>query len=170
MMLTYSSPTAAQHSVFFTVRLSDDSADLLVRHIEILRLAVRLCQFRYPFTIDDAVVLPNRIHMIWSLPRGDHDYANRWKVIKSTFAQALPAQAGPDGPVAPPVNIWQRRFWERPILTWQALEECREMIRLAPVQAGLVDDPADWPYSRDARLTTGVRRSADAPVLRLVKG
>ena len=170
MMLKYLTPTPTHHSVFFTVRLRDEDADLLVRHIEILRLSVRLCQLRYPFMIDDAVTLPNRLHMIWSLPRDDEDYAKRWKVIKATFSQNLPVRAGPDGKVAPRVNIWQRRIWDRPILTVQAMEECREMIRMAPVQAGLVDDPAAWPYSRDARLIAPVRQTVKAPILRLVKG
>ncbi|MBU2358673.1 MAG: transposase [Alphaproteobacteria bacterium] len=177
MMLINPIPTPTRHSVFFTVRLRDDSADLLVRHIEILRLSVRLCQLRYPFTIDDAVILPNRVHMIWSLPRDDQEYAKRWKVIKATFVQNLPRQAGADAATAPRVNIWQRRFWDRPILSRQAMEECRDMIRMAPVQAGLVDDPAAWPYSRDARLLAQVRQTAKAPVLpakapvlRLVKG
>ncbi|SHF44726.1 putative transposase [Loktanella atrilutea] len=166
MMQTYPSPTPAPRSMFFTVRLRDEGADLLVRHVEILRLAVRLCQFRYPFAIDDAVILPNRLHMIWSLPPDDQDYTKRWKAIKATFAQHLPPDATHGGPQG---SIWQRRFWEQPIETREALKECREMIRMAPVQAGLVDDPSVWPYSRDARLTAQFRRPSGAPVLRLVK-
>jgi hypothetical protein len=52
---------------FFTVNLLDRHSDLLVRHVEVLRVAVRQVLLRTPFHIDAWVVLPDRPHS--SLPR-----------------------------------------------------------------------------------------------------
>ena len=150
---------------FFTVRLRGPDADLLTRHIDLLRLSVRLCQFRHPFVIGDAVVLPDRVHTIWTLPPRDHDAAVRWRVIKSTFAQHLPAEAT----VGRRGSIWQRGIWEHPVLTLAELAECRDLIRLAPVQAGLVNDPRDWPYSTVNRAARAGRGGSNVVPLRLVR-
>ena len=151
---------------FFTVRLQEPGTDLLIRHIELLRLSVRLCQFRHPFVIDDAVVLPDRIHTIWTLPPGDVDTAVRWRSIKATFAQHLP-----NAPALPTrrSSIWQRGQWEYPVETLADLVECRDMIRRAPVQAGLVDDPGEWPYSTVNRAIRRARRPSKVVPLRIVR-
>lgn len=150
---------------FFTVRLRDAGGDLLTRHIDLLRLSVRLCQFRHPFTIDDAVVLPDRLHTIWTLPRSDQDHAVRWQLIKTTFARHIPHTAAQ----GPGLGIWQRRVWEKPIETALDLIEGRALIRDAPVQAGLVKDFDDWPYSFAGRASrTG--RDAKGMHLRVING
>ena len=68
--------------------------------------------------IDSWVVLPDHLHCIWTLPEGDDDNSNRWRVIKQTFSKALPmierrsavrVARGERG-------IWQRRFWEHMIV------------------------------------------------------
>jgi putative transposase len=56
---------------FFTVNLLDRRSDLLTRHIERLRAAIRKTRARYPFHIDACVVLPDRMHCLWTLPEGD---------------------------------------------------------------------------------------------------
>ncbi|MFZ3584861.1 REP-associated tyrosine transposase [Loktanella sp. DJP18] len=145
---------------FFTVRLKDAGGDLLTRHIDLLRLSVRLCQFRHPFTIEDAVVLPDRLHTIWTLPRGDQDHAVRWQLIKTTFARHIPHAAAQ----GPGLALWQRRVWEQPIANAMDLLECRNLIRGAPVHAGLVTDPDDWPYSLASRAG---RPDRDAHVMHL---
>ena len=43
-----------------------------------------------PFHIDTWVVLPDHMHCVWTLPPGDDDYSNRWKVIKFRFVRELP--------------------------------------------------------------------------------
>ena len=45
-----------------------------VRHIHLLREAVRGVRQRYPFHIDAWVVLPDHLHCIWTFPAGDADY------------------------------------------------------------------------------------------------
>ena len=151
---------------FLTVRLRDADSDLLTRHIELLRLSVRLCQFRHPFVIDDAVVLPDRLHALWSLPQDDVDVASRMQLIKSTFARHLPAATHPH----PRDPIWQRAFWDFPVRTLADLAECRQMIRHAPVRAGLVTDPADWPYSTASRAGRASTRTEKVVPFRVIDG
>lgn len=47
-----------------------------------LRDAVRDVQQTLPFTIDAAVVLPDHLHFIWSLPPGDRNYSQRIGMMK----------------------------------------------------------------------------------------
>lgn len=75
---------------FFTVNLLERKQDLLVRHIDELREAVRITRRERPFHIDAWVVLPDHMHAVWTLPPGDDDSSNRWKSIKIRFVQRLP--------------------------------------------------------------------------------
>lgn len=47
---------------------------LLTDHIDKLRTAFRDTRRHHPFTIAAMVVLPDRPHLIWSLPEGDADF------------------------------------------------------------------------------------------------
>ena len=104
---------------FFTVNLLQRHPnDLLIRHIDVLRQAVKETRKRWPFHIDSWVVLPEHLHCIWTLPEGDDDNSKHWRVIKQTFSKALPmierrsavrVSRGERG-------IWQRRFWEHMIV------------------------------------------------------
>lgn len=63
---------------FFTVNLLERRGnDLLVRHIDALREAVRVTRAERPFEIVAWVVLPDHMHAIWSLPESDSDNATR---------------------------------------------------------------------------------------------
>lgn len=48
----------------FTVNLLKRGSDLLVRHIDALREAVRLTRQQRPFHIDAWVVLPDHLHCV----------------------------------------------------------------------------------------------------------
>ncbi len=134
---------------FFTVRLQDQHTDLLVSQIDLLRDATRLCRKRWPFEIDAAVVLPNKLHMIWTLPEGDRDYSKRWRMIKSTFSRHVPApdHISPSNFRRGGKGIWQRRFWEHLISDDDDYMLHMHLIRSAPIHAGLVRKPSDWPYA-----------------------
>src|SRR6266849_2435691 len=64
-------------SLFFTVTLADRSSDLLVRHVDRLRRVYASIQERYPFETIAICVLPDHLHVIWSLPAGDADFSLR---------------------------------------------------------------------------------------------
>lgn len=134
---------------FFTARTARRGSDVLLRRIETLRDVMRQTRTRHPFEIDEIVVLGDVIHTIWTLPEGDADYSKRWRMLKSLFSRACPASdVGQSVRLRPgEKGIWQRRFWEHTIRDADDLEAHRHMIFSAPVQAGLVSKPTDWPYA-----------------------
>ena len=146
--------------LFFTVRLQDRHSNLLVQQIERLRHATRKTLNAIPFQIDEIVVMPAAIHTIWTLPEDDVDFSKRWRMLKSEFSRGLPAVevGGPSDFKPYNKGIWQRRFWEYHLRDDEDLEAHRQMIHFAPVQAGLVKRPEEWPHSsihRAVRLGRG---------------
>lgn len=134
---------------FFTVTIADRRLDLLVRHIEQLRAALRLEKDRAPYVNLGLVVLPDHLHALWRLPRGDADYSERWRRIKAGFSRALPrAEAGSDGRAAKGERgIWQRRFWEHTVRDETDLQRHLDYIHYNPVKHELVRRVVDWPHS-----------------------
>lgn len=134
---------------FFTVAIAERHLDLLVRHIEHLKSALRKEVKRNPFTILGFVVLPDHLHAVWRLPKNDADYSNRWRRIKASFSRALPhgepvsnsrSEKGERG-------IWQRRFWEHTIRDEEDLRRHLDYVHYNPVKHGLVSRVVDWPHS-----------------------
>jgi putative transposase len=174
-MSRYIRPKVPGASVFFTVVLVDRGADTLVRHIEVLREAVRVTGAKRPFGIDAWVVLPDHMHCVWTLPEEDADYSGRMGEIKGQFTRAvrrsgpaptlLPTEvqksgvqnpygarggrdrvgAGPD--LRSEVPIWQKRFYEHHIRDARDFEAHVRYCWLNPVKHGFVERPEDWPYS-----------------------
>ena len=134
---------------FFTVRLQDRHSGLLVNRVDVLRAAVRLAQKQWPFVIEVAVVLPDHLHMIWTMPDTDADFSKRWRLIKSTFSRHVqgPIDVSPSMARRGEKGIWQRRFWEHLIRDEVDFEAHRAFVLAAPVTAGLVAKPQDWAYS-----------------------
>lgn len=135
--------------VFFTVNLLERKLDLLVRHINDLREAVRATKRERPFHIDAWVVLPDHMHCVWTLPVGDDDFSNRWKAIKIRFVQALPRTErrskvriakGERG-------IWQRRYWEHLIRDERDYARHTDYIHYNPVKHSYVKRASEWPHS-----------------------
>jgi putative transposase len=75
---------------FFTVVIAQRNLDLLVRHIDQLKSALRAEKERTPYTTLGFVVLPDHLHALWRLPEGDDDYSNRWRRIKAKFSHTIP--------------------------------------------------------------------------------
>ena len=134
---------------FFTVNLLDRRQNTLVRHIDLLRAAVRETRRDEPFHIDAWVVLPDHLHRIWTLPPGDDDFSNRWKAIKIRFVRRLPRSErrsavrvanGERG-------IWQRRFWEHMIRDDGDYARHMDYIHYNPVKHGHVRTVSEWPHS-----------------------
>ncbi len=134
---------------FFTVNLLERRLDTLVRHVDVLREAVRVTRQERPFHIDAWVVLPDHMHCVWTLPLGDDDFSNRWKAIKIRFVRAIPTTErrskvriakGERG-------VWQRRFWEHVIRNDYDYANHIDYCHWNPLKHGLVQRLADWPYS-----------------------
>ncbi len=139
---------------FLTVRLRERGSRALIDGVDDLRAAVRQVMRERPFRIDCAVVLPDHLHMIWTMPDGDTDLAVRWQRIKALFSRGQPVanllkasavRRGEKG-------VWQRRFWSHEIEGADDLAAHREWMIEAPVRAGLVRDASDWPWGSGRRV------------------
>jgi putative transposase len=134
---------------FFTVNLLNRHSNLLVNNVQSLRDAVRDVRARAPFHIDAWVVLPNHLHCLWTLPKGDTDFSSRWRDIKKAVSKSLPQgeQRSTSRTAKAERGIWQRRFWEHTIRDDRDYGAHIDYIHFNPVEHGLVADVADWSYS-----------------------
>jgi len=134
---------------FFTVNLQDRASDLLVRHVSVLREAVRHTRARTPFHIDAWVVLPEHLHAIWTLPEADADFTGRWLTIKKLFSRQMPSGEfrSPSRRARRERGIWQRRYWEHMIRDDRDYAAHMDYVHFNPVRHGLVESAAAWRFS-----------------------
>ena len=137
---------------FFTVSLAQPGGQLLTRHIGALREAYRRTAATRPILCEAMVVLPDRIHALWTLPDGDH--AARWRLIKARFTLLI--GRGEEGPVALPreAAVWQRGVQQHLVQDAAEKAALRRICLQAPVSLGLVKRVEEWPFStlhRDLR-------------------
>lgn len=101
-------------SFFFTV-VTENRKPLLAsaQAIAVLREAFRTVRASRPFAMDAAVILPDDLHCIWTLPPDDGDFATRWRLVKTWFTRHCdPAlRALPDRARAARAQqaLWQHR-------------------------------------------------------------
>jgi len=148
-MANYRRSFLAGGSYFFTANLADRRLGLLTENIGLLRAAFRQVRARHPFTIDAAVILPDHLHMIWTLPEDRADFALRWRLIKSAFSHNLPrgervsssrAGKGERG-------VWQRRYWEHTLRDQDDFVRHLDYSHFNPVKHRHAARVRDWPYS-----------------------
>ncbi len=148
-MANYRRAFIAGGTYFFTVNLADRRLALLTENIGLLRTAFRMVRPQHPFAIEAAVILPDHLHMIWTLPGSDADFATRWRLIKSAFSHCVPhfeaisasrAAKGERG-------IWQRRYWEHTVRNEDDFTRHLDYIHFNPVKHGHAARVQDWPYS-----------------------
>ena len=134
---------------FFTVNLSDRRGRVLTVNINALRAAFKETRAARPFDVIAAVVMPNHLHCIWTLPEGDADNARRWSQLKSAFSRRVPYEefVSPSRIERGERGIWQRRFWERYIVDENDLHAHIDYIHYNPVKHGFVARAFDWPHS-----------------------
>ena len=53
------------------------------------RGAVAKVQATRPFSMDAEVILPDHLHVLWTLPEGDSDFPTRIRLTKSFFTKSL---------------------------------------------------------------------------------
>jgi len=133
---------------FFTVTLIDRNSRALMDNIDALRTAMRETQRSRPFAVDAVAVLPDHLHIVMTLPEGDADYPNRWRLIKRRFTDGVMKSGAA---VARHQNgepaLWQRRYWEHTIRNEIDFERHVDYIHFNPVKHGLVGHVHDWPHS-----------------------
>lgn len=121
--------------------------------VDIYRRAMRKVQAVRPFTLEAEVILPDHIHLMWTLPEGDADYPTRLRLAKRAFTHEflrtrrdrrdLPGSRVAKGEQA----VWQRRYWEHTIRDDCDFQAHLDYIHINPVKHGLVSAAWDWPYS-----------------------
>src|SRR5690606_4580424 len=124
----------------------------------ILNKSFRAVQQELPFEITAIVLLPDHLHTIWTLPRNDVDYSERWRKIKSTFTKAWRRN---HGGVTPQTEshlkrgehaVWQRRFFEHTCRDDRDSNRCLEYLQISPLKHGLVTPVGDRPWPSSHRL------------------
>lgn len=130
------------------------------RVISAFGIAMREVRDMLPFSMPAWVILPDHLHVIWTLPEGDTDYPRRWSILKRRTSQlaGLPPMARACSMVARRESgLWQRRYWEHLIRDADDLRRHVDYIHFNPVKHGHVDAAVSWPYSSFARhLRTGI--------------
>ncbi|EMI27428.1 hypothetical protein RESH_01830 [Rhodopirellula europaea SH398] len=107
----------------------------------------------HPFNLFAICLLPDHLHCVWILPRGDSSYSARWQSIKRGFAKRFLDRGGTELPVTDGERrqkrkgIWQSRFWEHTVRDEQDLERCVDYIHWNPRKHGLVSRVRDYPFS-----------------------
>ncbi|MBK1723022.1 REP-associated tyrosine transposase [Thiocystis violacea] len=118
-----------------------------------LREAIHATRADHPFKIDAWVLLPDHLHCIWTLPKGDADFSTRWALLKSRFTKRAGDRLSREGWMSDSKRkhregtLWQRRFWEHAIRDDRDFEAHLHDIHFNPVKHGLVRHVADWPFS-----------------------
>jgi putative transposase len=149
-------------SIFLTLITYDrEKLFLIPENINKLRQACSAMMKEKPFTIDAAVILPEHIHFLWTLPSDDRDYSYRVGRMKVLFTRALRGANNLPDDVCESrrkhreSDVWQRRFYEHTIRDEVDLRKHLDYLHFNPVKHGLVKCVHDWEYSSFHR---GVRR------------
>ncbi|MBN3873698.1 MAG: transposase [Nostoc sp. JL33] len=151
-MMEYRRAKIEGGTFFFTV-VTHNRREFLcnAKNILLLRQAFREVMSKSPFIVDAIVILPNHIHCIWTLPPGDSDFSDRWRLIKNYFTHHCDIQYQGKISVSRRKKgekaIWQRRFWEHQIQDEIDFIYHVDYIHYNPVKHGYVKAPKDWNYS-----------------------
>jgi putative transposase len=114
-----------------------------------LRMAVRNEREHHPFTLDAAVILPDHVHLVWTMPQTDSNYSSRIGRIKVTFTRSLGLSSYEEssGSQRGYSGIWQPRFWEHRIRDHDDFNNHLDYIHYNPVKHGYARCPHEWPHS-----------------------
>lgn len=144
-----------QGGTFFLTLVTYDRAPIFSNpaNIHKLRVATSTIRAEMPFEIIGAVVLPEHIHFLWTLPPDDYNYSKRIGRLKVLFTQSLHGKNNLPQDVSisrlkhRESNVWQRRFWEHTIRDEDDFAKHLDYIHFNPVKHGLVSCPHLWKYS-----------------------
>lgn len=141
-------------SYFFTVVTHCRQKLLLNDDVRVaLRVGIEKTRITFPFQINAWVLLPDHLHCIWTLPKGDSDFTKRWGMIKRHVSQHcahlinLEQRPSESKLKRNESNFWQRRYWEHQIRDEIDFKRHVDYIHWNPLKHGLVDQISDWPYS-----------------------
>ena len=122
-------------------------------NIQRLRWATAMTKTDMEFEITAAVILPDHIHFMWTLPEEDTNYSKRVGRLKVLLTQSLRGSQSLPKDVCisrqkhRESNVWQRRFWEHTIRDEADWIKHLNYIHFNPVKHQLVRCPHQWEYS-----------------------
>ncbi len=131
------------------MNLLERQRTLLTDHIDLLRDSVRRVKCLFPFHIDAWMVLPDPMHMVWTLPPDIDDFPVRLRLIKLLFAKGLPRmkRLSATHRKRHERGLWQRRYWEHTITNELDYARHVDYVHVNPLKHGYVERVKDWPYS-----------------------
>jgi putative transposase len=91
------------------------------------------------FDLPGWVLMPDHVHLVLQPERGD--LADVMRRFKSLSWRACRSRASLK------TRLWQDGFHDRGIRSQRHLEMTLDYVHRNPVRAGLVDEPAHWPWS-----------------------
>lgn len=142
MMPRYKRTQQPGGTYFFTIVLADRKSSLLIDQFKLLSSVTNQVKRKYPFRMRAWVVLPEHLHMIWTLPECDANYMQRIWSIKTAFSKQHQQQSQKTD-----IKIWQNRYWEHVIRNQTDLNNHINYIHFNPVKHGYVSKPIEWRYS-----------------------
>ncbi|MCD5328988.1 transposase [Chromobacterium piscinae] len=155
---------AAGACFFFTVATTRQHAVLTDEMVRVaLRRAIVAVRAARPFRIEGWVLLPDRMHAIWTLPAGDADHGARWREIKRRVTRLVGAHyLRADGrPACGRDALWQLRYEQRRVAGAEELARHLDFLHYSPVRHGWAARVRDWPYSSFHRHVSGGRYPPD---------
>ena len=123
------------------------------KNVQRLRTAMSNVMDEMPFNIDAAVILPDHLHFLWTLPPGDDQYSKRIGRMKTEFTRSLrgenwrPQAISESRRTHRESDVWQRRFWEHTIRDEDDFDRHFDYIHYNPVKHGHVACPHLWEAS-----------------------
>lgn len=108
----------------------------LPENLDRLRKVFAAVKAKRPFLMPAIVILPDHLHCIWLLPKGDADFATRWRMIKHDFSctcSVPPSGIAPSRQKKGEKAVWQRRYWEHLIRDENDWRKHTVMFRNRPI-------------------------------------
>jgi putative transposase len=133
----------------------------------ILLASCRLVEHEMPFKLFAWAVMPEHLHAVVTLPRGDCDFSTRIKKLKKSFSESWLASGGHEEPISESRKrkkergIWQRRYYEHLVQDEIDLENHVDYIHFNPVKHELVQSPNQWRWTSFQRFVKAGQYSID---------
>lgn len=118
--------------------------------VDLWRQALATAIREKPFDLQAGVVLPDHIHLVIGLPKGDADISSRVGRAKTLLTKSLGSRrtaANPSRQRHRESSVWQRRFFDHVIRDERDYALRIDYVHYNPVKHGYVRCPKDWPYS-----------------------
>ena len=112
-------------------------------NIQILFTTFKNVVFLHPYELVAYVVLPDHIHLIIQLIKGQENFSTIMKSIKGNFTVNYKKAHN----IQNNLVLWQKRFWDHLIRDENDLKSHLDYIHWNPIKHKYVDAPQKWQYS-----------------------